>query len=128
VRALPRVLLRAAVTAVTAASLAVPAAATDPAHDPQVSCQFERQNGVLVYAGVATVPASHARDVVAFTLTCAFVNASGQQGASTTLSTPVVAVAGSGLLPAGPMQVCSYARVEYEDGHTVTLPYTCTPA
>lgn len=123
--AFPRALARAAVGALTALSFAVPASAEDPVHDPQVDCQFWRQNGVIVYAGYATVPSNHANQVVSFTLTCTFVNATGQAGNTVVSGAPVVALAGSGLLGAGPMQVCSYARVTYTDGHTGTSPYTC---
>lgn len=103
-----------------------PAGAADPAHDPAARCDYYRQSGVLVFAGVASVPAGHAPNVRSLTITCTYLAQGDVVATSTsTLAAPVVVTYGSSLVPAFPITVCAEATATYADGHTGTFPETC---
>jgi len=116
----------AALALTTTLVLPAPAYAGDVLHDPTVKCDnWWRQNGVLVYAGYASVPDSHRTDVVALSIRCRYFNPQGEHVAETSAPAPFVVTSGSSLLGAGRVTICASAVARYEDGHVGTVPETC---
>lgn len=113
--------------AVPLATLPAPVHAADPAHDPTVTCGvYWRYTGVIVFAGYATVPATHQPRVRRLTVTCTYWNEAGAYMSTNTAPAPAVATLGAGVLGAGQMRFCGYAEVLYEDGHTASVTSPCT--